>query len=191
MKVSKDHGTAFAWLGVTGVAVFVFSWLCAASADSAWQFGVNTLSELGVSDTDASCYFNLGCCAVTGILIAALGCGRTIYSKNAGHIACGVLLAFGGILLVLVGVFTMDTDEHKVIAVSAALFLFMGIIAATAGNWVADRKIFAGAGIVIIFMLVAMFFAYDTAEFEAYGIILAMVWFLLESVNMILSGKKN
>lgn len=191
MKVVKDRSTSFAWAGMIGVAAFIIAWLCAESIDTAWQFGVNTLSEFGISNTDARFYFNYGC-MVTGMLIAVFGVGRAVYSKNAGHIAGGVLLLFGGVTLALIGVFTMnDGTLHDIIAVFAALFVFSAIIAVAAGNWAADRKIFAGIGIVTVCLLTAMVFAYDTAKLEAYGIILGLVWFLAESVNMILSGRKS
>ncbi|MDR0509330.1 MAG: DUF998 domain-containing protein [Candidatus Methanoplasma sp.] len=192
MTDSKNHNVAFAWAGMLGVAVFIIAWMCADAIDTAWQFGVNTLSEFGVSDTDARLYFNYGCCWAAGLLMAVFGIGRALNGKNEGHIIGGVLLFLSGIALVLIGFFTLDDDAaHKFIAVSAALFLFMSMIAITAGNWAADRKVFAGVGVVVIFILVAMLFAYDLAELEAYGIIAAMVWFLAESVNLVLSCRKG
>jgi hypothetical membrane protein len=173
-----------------GVAVFIFAWVCAASIDTAWQFGVNTLSEFGISDTDASLYFNYGCCMITGALVAAFGIGRAAYAKNKGHAAGGTLIALGGAFLILVGLFTMDSgDVHVMIAVSMAAFLFFGIAATAVGNWNADRKVFAGVGIIVACLLVAMAVAFDVAGLEAYGIILAMIWLLSESVNMILCRK--
>jgi len=189
MSFQKDHSVAFSWLGMIGVAVFLIAWACAASIDTAWQFGVNTLSEFGVSDTDASLYFNYGC-MITGILVAAFGLGRAAYPKNKWHVGGGIFLALGGIFLALVGMFTMDSwDTHRLVAIYMTTFLFFGIVAVTAGNWAAERKIFAGIGIVAICMLVCMMFAFDVAKIEAYGIMLAMVWFLAESVNMILCRK--
>ena len=191
MKTSKDHSTAFAWVGLIGVAVFIIAWMSAEAVDTAWQFGINKLSELGVSSTDASLYFNYGC-RIAGILLAIFGIGRAVYGKNAGQSLGGVFLFVGGVALALVGVFTMDDgDVHKFVAVAAALFIFLAMIAITAGNWAAGRKIFAGLGVVIVIMLTAMLFAYDTAGLESYGIILAMIWFISESANMIISSRKN
>jgi hypothetical membrane protein len=173
-----------------GVAAFIFAWVCAASIDTAWQFGVNTLSEFGISDTDASLYFNYGCCMITGAFIVAFGIGRAACAKNKGHAAGGTLLAVGGVFLALVGWFTMDAwDTHRLVAVSMAALMFFGIVAVSAGNWAADRKVFAGVGVIVAFMLATMSIAFDVAELEAYGIILAMIWLLSESVNMILCRK--
>ena len=67
----------------------------------------------------------------------------------------------------------------------------MGMIAVGAGNWFSDQKMFGGITVIFACMFVAMFFAYDVAKIEAYGIILAMIWFLIESVRMIMTAKKN
>ncbi|MCL1979028.1 MAG: DUF998 domain-containing protein [Methanomassiliicoccaceae archaeon] len=190
MKALKDNSIAFSWFGIIGVAVFIIAWMCAASIDATWQFGVNTLSEFGISDTDASYYFNYGC-RITGILIVVTGIGRVLYSKNAGYTIGGILLAVGGFFLALVGVYTMDTDAHSLVAVCMAVFLFAAIIAIAAGNWAADRKVFAGVGIASAFILFVLAIAGDTAVLEAYGIIVAMIWFLAESVNVILYRRKD
>ena len=190
MKTSKDHSTAFAWAGLIGVAVFIIAWMSAEAVDSTWQFGVNVLCDFN-SSTDAGLYFNYGC-RIAGILIAIFGIGRAVYGKNAGHCLGGILLFLGGVALALVGVFTPDDGNiHNLIAVAAALLMLLAAISITAGNWAADRKVFAGLGIVIIFMVTAMYFAYDLAGLEAYGIILGMVWFVSESVNMIVSSRKG
>jgi len=191
MNVSKDHSIAFAWVGMIAVIAFLIAWAGAAAADTAWQFGVNNLSDFGVSDTDAKLYFNYGC-IITGILLLCWGLGRIAFVKSPGHVAGGVLIAFGSIGLIGVGMFNSDTgDWHLFFAVTAGLFFFLAIAAVAVGNWMADRKVFAGIGLVITIMLFAMFLAYDIAMLEAYGIILAMIWVLVESTNMILSHRKG
>lgn len=193
MNTVKDHSVAFSWFGIIGVATFIIAWVCAASIDTAWQFGVNTLSEFGISDTDAKYFFNYGC-MITGAFVALFGFGQTVNAKNGGYSAGGIFFVIGGVLLALIGVVTMDVGNgnlHNYVAISAALFLFLGMIAVCAGNWKADRKIVAGITIVFAFVLVAMAVCYDTAKLEAYGIILAMVWFLIESARMIIYGGKD
>jgi hypothetical membrane protein len=189
----KDHSAIFAWLGLVAVAVFTIAWICAASLDTAWHFGVNTLSEFGISDTAARYYFNYGC-IITGLLVMIFGFGRTAFGKNLGHGVGGALLVSGGIALALVGVFTMDysTEQmHYIIAMTMAAFFFGAIIAITFGNWFADRKIFAGVGIVVIFCLIPMIFVLDVAAIEGYGIVLALIWLTTESMNMLISDQKN
>ena len=186
----KDHSAMFAWLGMVAVAVFSIAWICAASIETGWHFGVNTLSEFGISDTAARYYFNYGC-MITGILVTIFGAGRTGFSKNLGHAVGGALLFSGGIALALVGVFTMDSSLHGPVAVTMAAFIFGAIIAITIGNWYANKKIFAGIGIVVIFCILPMVFVLSVAGLEGYGIILALIFLTAESVNLLLSSGKG
>ncbi|MDR1404175.1 MAG: DUF998 domain-containing protein [Candidatus Methanoplasma sp.] len=191
MKVQKDHSVAFSWFGIIAVATFIISWICAASIDTAWEFGVNVLSEFGISDTDARFYFNYGC-IIAGALVIVFGFGHIATAKNAGHTVGGAFLAAGGIMLLLIGLITMDShDPHYFVAVSAALFVFCSVVAVAAGNWAAGQKMFAGIGICVSLTVAAMVFVYSVAEIGAYGIILGMIWLLAESVRMIVSGRKN
>lgn len=193
MKVSKDHSVAFSWCGIIGVAAFIIAWVCAASIDSSWEFAVNTLSEFGISDTDARYYFNYGC-IITGAIIAIFGFGHVSTARNSGHTAGGILMIVGGVFLALIGLVTMDVGNgnlHNYVAISAALFLFLAMIAIGAGNWAAGNKLFGGVTLVFVCVFIAMALTYTVAELEAYGIILAMIWFILESIRMIISSGKD
>lgn len=191
MTVSKDHSSAFAWAGILGAAVFIIMLAYMGSTNGGWQFGSSVLCKSDLSGTDLDLIFKLGC-MLSGILLAVFGIGRTAYAKNAGHTAGGVFLIIGGIAFAFVGMFSLSDmrDWHYFVAVSAAVFILLAVIAIAAGNWVADRKILAGIGVVFTFMTVAMFFAYDLANLESYGFILAIIWVILESVNMIASSGK-
>jgi len=191
MKVSKDHSSAFAWAGILGAAVFIIMLAYLGSANNGWQFGSSVLCKTDFSGTNTDLLFKCGC-MLTGILLVIFGIGRAIYAKNVGHAAGGVFLVISGITLAFVGIFTLKdmNDWHYFVSVSAALFMLLAVIAIAAGNWVANRKVFAGIGVVFVFMAVAMFFAYDLANLESYGFILAIIWVVMESVNMIASSGK-
>ena len=194
MTKTKDHNVSFAWLGILGIVTFVISWICAISLDPSWTFAENTLSEFGISDTDAQYFFNYGCCIISGALIVLFGFGNIICAKNSGYQAGGVLLMIAGAMLALVGVATMDVGNgnlHDYVAGTMALFLLLSMIALTAANWTADRKLWSGVSIVIIFVLVAMILNYTVAELEAYGVILIAIWILMESVRMIMTSGKD
>jgi len=191
MTVSKDHSIAFAWIGMIAVVAFLIAWIGASTADPSWKFAVNNLSDFGVSKTNASLFFNYGC-MITGALLAAFGFGRARYQKGMGNLVGGIFFILGGLGLIGVGLYPSDTgDLHTCSAVTAGLFIFLGIVAVTVVNWAADKKLFAGIGIVAAFLLVAMFIAYNIAKLEAYGIIVVMIWVLAECANMILSSKKS
>jgi len=194
MTKTKDHNVSFAWLGILGIVTFVISWICAIAMDPSWTFAENTLSEFGISDTDAQYFFNYGCCLISGALIVLFGFGNVIGAKNSGYQAGGILIMIAGALLALVGIVTMDVGNgnlHDYVAGTMALFLLLSIIALAAANWVADRKMLSGISIVIVFVLVAMMLNYTVAEVEAYGVILIAIWILMESVRMIMTSGKD
>lgn len=193
MKVSKDHSVAFSWCGIIGVAAFIIAWVSAATIDTSWEFAVNTLSEFGISDTNARYFFNYGC-LITGALVAIFGFGHTLSAKNGGHTAGGILLVIGGIFLALIGVITMDVGNgnlHNYVAGGMGLFIFLGMVAIGAGNWFAGRKMFAGITLIFACIIIALVVTCTVAELEAYGIMIAMVWFILESIRMIISSGKD
>jgi hypothetical membrane protein len=150
---------------------------------------VDTLSGFGVSETDASFYFNYGC-IITGVLLAVFGAGIGLYSKHIGYCVGGTLLFAGGILFALVGVYTQDVgDLHAAVAIGGALCIFAGMISVTVANWVSGRKVFAGFGIVAACVVLFAAFALPLAGLEAYGILAGMIWILAECVNIILRRK--
>jgi Predicted membrane protein len=194
MTKTKDHYVSFAWLGILGIVTFVISWICAIAMDPSWTFAENTLSEFGISDTDARYFFNYGCCIISGALIALFGFGNIICAKNSGYQAGGVLLMIAGAMLALVGLVTMDVGNgnlHNYVAGTMALFLLLSMIALAAANWIADRKMLSGISIVFVCVLVAMMLNYTVAELEAYGVFLIAIWLLTESVRMIITRGKD
>jgi len=190
----KNHNVAFSWFGVLGVAVFLICWVAATVADPSWEFATNTLSEFGISDTDAAYFFNYGCCILTGALLAIFGVGNVLTAKNNGYLVGGLLLIVGSAFLALVGIVTMNYgngDPHDVIATSMAAILVFSVAAFAIGNWNADRKIVAGTSMVIVIIIICMAIEYSAAELEAYGIILMFAWIIIECMRMITTKRKG
>lgn len=176
MKVKKDHSVAFAWFGLIAIAAFIIAWMGAAALDPAWEFGVDELSDLGVSETDAQYYFNYGC-IITGALIALFGIGNALYHRNYGETVGGCFLVLGGIFMALIGIFTSDSpDMHKFVTIVMFTFLLCAVISNIASDWHENRMIFAGLSIVLIFVAIGLYLFYEFAAFEAWGVILLMIW---------------
>lgn len=191
MKFLNCRSIAFFWFGILAVAVFGISWVGATIIDDSWVFGVNTLSEFGISDTNAKYYFNGGC-LITGALVAVFGFGHSVARKNPGYTAGGIFMVIGGVFLALIGIITMNAGAaHGYVAVLAAVYLLLSMISVGVGSWISDNKLFAGITLVFVFILVAMSLVYNLAELEGYGIILAIVWFILESIRMMIFDGKT
>ncbi|MGI6472733.1 MAG: DUF998 domain-containing protein [Candidatus Methanomethylophilaceae archaeon] len=90
-----------------GILFFAVCWIAGALIDRSWIFGVNTMSELGISDTFAKYLFFAGC-VVTGVCISLYGYmeGRETETVLKKYAFCALIPA--GVFLIGVGVFTMD-----------------------------------------------------------------------------------
>lgn len=187
----KNHSVAFAWFGIIAAFAFAVVWIGAAAIESSWTFGDAAISDLGTGDSDASLFFNVGC-IITGALVAIFGI-REMINDNDAYVIGGILFIIAGVLLALVGVIPSDYgngDLHNFIATTMGIVALGAVIAISAGNWYAHREYFAGISIVIIGLLIATYFAESFESFEAWAVILALVWITIESGRMIAFNKK-
>lgn len=112
---------------LTGVLFFACCWIAGVILDGSWTFGVNTMSELGISDTFAKYLFLAGC-VVTGLCISVYG---YIESRETGTTLkeyAFYILILSSILLIGVGIFTMDYGiVHNIFAwlFFGSLYVFM------------------------------------------------------------------
>ena len=87
---AKKHAAAFGWFGVLAVAVFSIIWLACYSVDTSWVWGKNSISDFGISDTDAASFFKYGC-AIVGVLLAIFGIGEVVNKKKFGYVFSGIM----------------------------------------------------------------------------------------------------
>lgn len=90
-----------------GVLFFAACWIAGALIDRSWTFGVNTMSELGISDTFAKYLFLVGCVGA-GICVSIYGYleSRETVTDLKEYAFYALMLA--GAFLIGVGIFTMD-----------------------------------------------------------------------------------
>jgi hypothetical membrane protein len=110
-------------LGIGAVVIFLILYITAMSSDSAYVFGRNYLSDLGVSE--GALAFNSGL-ILTGILLipfSVLGLGPALDGKMIGMVS-KALLVIAALFLISIGIYTEDAgDIHGV--VSYGFFLTM------------------------------------------------------------------
>lgn len=194
MLVKNPHNIAFAWFGILAIAVFTISWICAVALDSSWVFGKNTLSDLGVSDTDAKYFFNYGCCMLTAIFLAIFGFASTIYSKNKCVSAGGIFLVISAVLLFIIGIITKDVgngNAHKDIAYLMGFFLFITVCLYAGGFWMNGHEVFAAVPIVVVITLMGVYIKDGLATFEAWAAIGVMAFMIVAAADMMLSKPNN
>ena len=176
------------WLGVLAVAVVIVAILMSA-ATSDWEFGLNSISDLGVQD--GSLIFNAGL-IVGGVLLLAYGAGRA--SCDAGLYGAGsICTALAGIGLVMLAVFNLDMGSgymHYLFAVWAALFLAVAIIVNSVQLWKdgGNRRIIAGVAVAVFMISIVTFIVMTPAEWQTYTVFAALAWFILDIATYLASG---
>lgn len=164
-----------------GIALFAFCWMGAVLLDPSWTFGVNTMSELGISETDAKYLFLIGC-AGTGICTCVYGALMAYSLKPPLLRSVFVILSIAGIFLMGVGFFTMDTDLHIVFTV--AFFVSVALCMVSYIPYAAfaeENYLLAIYTVVLLVANILLLLLTPLAFVEPVAVILFMVWIL--SIN--------
>ncbi|MEA4978108.1 MAG: DUF998 domain-containing protein [Methanomassiliicoccaceae archaeon] len=164
-----------------GIALFAFCWMGAVLLDPSWTFGVNTMSELGISKTNARYLFLIGCLG-TGICTCIYGALMAYSLKPMLLRSVFIILSVAGIFLMGVGFFTMDTDLH--IVFTAAFFISVALCMVIYALYVAFAEENYLLGIytaVLIVVNVLLLLLTPLAFVEPVAVILFMIWIL--SIN--------
>lgn len=108
---------------IIGTVLFAICWAGAVLLDPSWTFGVQTMSELGISETSARHLFFIGCVG-TGICTCIYGALMAYSIKPLFLRSVFVILSVAGMFLVGIGFFTMGNYMHTVF--TAAFFISIG-----------------------------------------------------------------
>ena len=184
---AKKHAAAFGWFGVLAVAVFSIIWLACYSVDTSWVWGKNSISDFGISDTDAASFFKYGC-AIVGVLLAIFGIGEVVNKKKFGYVFSGIMVVLTGICVIIVGFADLNYkggDIHHFFAILAAIFAAASAIAWSAQSWKCGREVVAGIPIVLSCVVLACLFAYPFEKFEVIAMVMALIWYGLYSAGTI------
>lgn len=185
-------GTNFiaGWLGILALAVIIAA-IVMSAATSGWEFGLNSISDLGVMD--GSLIFNVGL-IMAGILFIAYGTGRATYDTGL-YGAGAICAALAGIGIVLLAVFNLDMGSgymHYLSAMWAALFLATAMIVNSIQLWRdgGNRRIIAGIAIGVFMISIITLIAMTPAQWETYTVFAALIWFILDIGTYLASGLK-
>lgn len=185
MKCCKSSRAVVGGLGLIAVLVFTLAWFFAAQCDPLWVFGSDTLSRLGVSDTDAKYFFNYGC-MIGGALFALFGAGIAIRNYSLGSQISGILLSFSGVMLIGIGMFVLTSDYHLPILYALIVFTLSSIVAMTISDWTHGKVLAGGiAATVLIVCFLYVPVAPSKAASETVIIILGLIWIATQSVKIL------
>ncbi|MDY0293139.1 MAG: DUF998 domain-containing protein [Candidatus Methanomethylophilaceae archaeon] len=188
MIETNKHNASFALLGIVGVVLFVAAWIIAASTDTSWVFGKDSLYELGVSSTDARFYFNYAC-MICGVLMAAFGLGHALARKNPGVMTSGLLLAIAGVFLLLTGIFVKEPGNdslHMFCVVMLGFLVLAALVAMAFGDWKDGKVLPAGFSVICIIAAATFVATTPSASWSAAAFLIGCLWIIVQSAKMAL-----
>lgn len=166
--------------GIALVICFTFVWVAAVAIDGGWVFGVNMISDLGVSSSFAHYVFGWGAIA-TGILVISTGLAMSSMREDAVGKTPFLLLVLAGAMLMLVGIFNEHTAPHLPSAVALFVAVWISMIILAARDLLRGERLFGSVNAVFALLNLFLFISTPLAFFEAMGVILFMLWALMLS----------
>ena len=191
MNVSNRHPGPFAAIGLLAAFAFAIVLIVAINGDSAWVYGENMLSDLGISDVQMSAdLFNYGC-MIVGILVFVCGLGKAVCETKCNR-ASGCILAISAIFLILVGYIHSDFgngNTHDTIAILLFLFLFIAMVLSAIGDWRDGARINSAITVVLILIILGCAVGMSIAALEVITVACGIVWLAAISAKMIVPKK--
>ncbi len=162
-------------LGISMSTVFSIIWVVAVAIDGTWAFGVQMVSDLGVSATDAHYVFGWG-----SIVSGTLGslCAITLYIGGGDRVTKGasMLLFMAGAMLVLVGTFNEHTAPHAPAAISLFVMVWLAMVALAFRDLLGGNLPLGVANASMAVFVAATLVALPMPLFEALAIICFLAW---------------
>ena len=161
---------------------FATMWILSATIDGRWTFGVNSLSDMGVSENALSAFlFNFGC-IVAGLGGFVISIATFAYGKRTLRVG-GVVAAAGFIFLSLVGVFTLDIYPiHSFVASTFGVLLFVSIVVSSISDYRISWYLYFDIPFIIVMIVIVL--TQPFAVWEALTVIGAMIWILVLGYKM-------
>lgn len=177
-------------IGLLGIAVFSICWVCAVILDGTWVFGINMVSDLGTSDTNAQYFFNYGC-AAAGMIIYIYGILTAYFNRLTLDGVSYILIALAGMFLIGVGAFTEDLGwPHNLCAYS----LFIAVAVSAILRLVLDmfyKDVISAAVTAVLVAAVVIIAVTQTFPFlEAFAIIVILIWIALVCLKTMIKNKE-
>lgn len=184
MTENKGSQSVVAAAGIIGAFAFCVLWMIAVFADPSWTFGENTISDLGISESEtAKVAITIGC-IITGAVMALFGIGKVWNGKSA-IAAAGVFICMAGIFLALVGVFNKDVgDIHKFIAYLFFICATLGIVIGAIGDYKIGNSLFAATAGGLVVIAFASYFILSCAGWEVISVICILAWFVIDCIKV-------
>jgi len=161
---------------------FTTMWILSATIDGKWTFGVNSLSDMGISENATGAFlFNFGC-IVAGLGGFIINLAAFAYGKKMLRIG-GIVAAASFIFLSLVGVFTLHTYEaHSFVASTFGVLLFVSIVLSSVSDYKVSWYLYFDIPFIVAVAVLVLTQPFPV--WEAITVIGSMIWILVLGYKM-------
>ena len=161
---------------------FATMWILSATIDGKWTFGVNSLSDMGISENAVSAFlFNFGC-IVAGLGGFVISLATFAYGKKFLRFG-GIVAAASFLFLSLVGVFTLNTYEaHSFVASTFGVLLFISIVLSSISDYKVSWYLYFD--IPFIVAVAAVVLTQPFPLWEAITVISSLIWIMVLGYKM-------
>lgn len=183
-------GPAFAVCGMAASVSFAVMWIVAASVSGCWNFGQNSLSDLGVCGNPTSeILFNLFC---VGTGFAGMYFGYGIFSRETGWLKlCGITTILSSILTACIGVITERYDIHMIVAGAYGVCICSSMILSGMGDFLTENRPYTWLSLVLLLVCGFMNLTQDFPMFECVAMICILTWIFMQGLKYHMAEKRE
>ncbi len=159
-------------------------------ADDNWRFGVDCLSDFGISSNPVLAFGFNGSCILCGFLISFLGIGKILFENEKLNKISGLALIIGSIAMIVVGIFNINLNKnvHDIAAAVFAACFIIGIVFATVADIMKKDILILASGILIGIMAMIGWLAFPAGAAEMIGISCGVVWAIFQFIKYARDG---
>ena len=161
---------------------FATMWILSATIDGKWTFGVNSLSDMGISENAVSAFlFNFGC-IVAGLGGFVISLATFAYGKRTLRFG-NLIAAASFIFLSFVGIFTLNNFQaHSFVASTFGVLLFISIVVSSISDYKVSWYLYFD--IPFIVTVAAVVLTQPFPLWEAITVIGSLIWILVLGYKM-------
>ncbi|MDY4579945.1 MAG: DUF998 domain-containing protein [Candidatus Methanarcanum hacksteinii] len=184
MDLKKYGMSPYIAISLVGILCFLSGIVIAGCNEVGWDPWVNTLSDLGVSDSSLiSSTFNISC-YIAGICVFIFGLGLCVFSKDSLQKIGGMSIMVGGCGLFLVGAMTLsNVTMHNIATGLFCIPLVIGIILVTLHHFAIRNPFIMKSSIVVLLVTLIQWPIFTGALSEIASILCAIGWWVTQFLD--------
>ena len=166
IDIRKIDKSVYFYAALSGSIAYFALWIASAAIDGTWVLGQKSLSDLGISENQASAVLFNAACIFSGLMGMVHGHGW-FYNCDGKCRIGGIFLALSGLSLALIGVFTLDYGNlHNAVSFIMGVFACLAIATGFVHDYLNKRKGYMAFTLVIaaIFLISVLFFDFNINE---------------------------